>query len=191
MSHVLHRSDIRHRLPLLCWLLLLCLPPAAQARGVDIVEARTSLADGVYVLDAQIRFHLHQELIEAIQSGVALPVLLEIEVARERDYLWNETVAALRQRYELRYHALSKQYILSHLNSGVQESYFSLDSALLDLGRVRALPLLDRALLDEGESYQVRLRAGISTEDLPIPLRLLSYVYGKWRIESDWHDWPL
>lgn len=185
-------SGVRNFLQLICGLMMLvCLAQAVHARGMEIVEARTSLVDGVYVLDARIRIRLHDELVEAIQNGVALPVILEIELVRERNYLWNETIAQLRQRYELRYHALSKQYILSNLNSGVQESHFSLERALLDMGRVRELPLLDRDLLEEGETYQVRLRAGISTEDLPIPLRLLSYVYGKWRMESDWHSWPL
>jgi len=175
---------------LLIWAGMAAMPADLRADEIRVLSASTTLQNDVYQLDAQIEFQLHAELIEALHNSVVLPVSIEIEFYLPRGFWLDTELARLEQHYELKYHALSKQYVLSNLNSGATTSYGTLDRALDALGTLRSLPLIDHDLVGDTPS-RVRIRAGIETNKLAIPLRLLSYVYSEWRAQSDWYDWPL
>ena len=57
-----------------------------------------------------------------------------------------------RVRYELEYRPLSQRYIVRNLNSGDQDSFATLYSALNNLGRVQGLPVIDDALLEADQT---------------------------------------
>ncbi len=173
-------------------LLLLGQAPAAAVEGrFEVRSATLELVDGVYFLDARVQYRLSTEALNALEAGVALTIELQLEVERRRRLLPNQTVAALNQRYQLQYHALSNRYVLRNLNSGEQESFATLFAALNQLGRVVELPVIDAALLDRDSRYQFRLRAVLDTREFPGPLRLLAFWADGWRIESDWYRWRL
>ncbi len=168
-----------------------CLAASAWAGAATITQAQTSLRNGIHVLDAKVKFQLDPELTEALQNGVMLPFKISVQILRRREYVWDEEVASLMQRYSLQYHALSRQFILTNHNSGVARNYRSLTAALDDLGRIKGLPLIDDSLLEKDGRYLARMRVSLSSSKLPIPLRLRSYVYAEWDVESDWYEWFL
>lgn len=183
------------------WLLLvgwvwLWLPGAvAAADDADahfaVREATARLQDGVYLLDADIDFRFSEAALEALRNGIPLVLEIQIKVERRRNWLWDDTVAALGQRYSLQYHALSDRYVVHNLNTGQRQSYTTLDDALFVLGRVRDFPMLDRRLLETGGDYQASVRAALVVEQLPTPMRLWAYASDQWRLDSAWFSWPL
>jgi hypothetical protein len=100
-------------------------------------------------------------------------------------------VAELQQRYQLVYLPLTQQYQVRNLNSGALHNLPSLQVALSVLGTIVDLPLLDRELLADGNAYQARMRVELDIEELPLPLRLLSYFTDEWRLRSEWYEWSL
>ena len=152
-------------------------------------EAHTTLNNKVYYLNARIDFTLSDEVLEALHKGVPIMIKLEIEISRARDYLWDETITGLKQRYELEYHALIKQYTIKNLNSGALHSYPDLNVALSVLGTIADLPILDKNLLDPDEQYSGRIRAKVDINVLPVPLRLLAYLTSGWSLTSEWFLW--
>lgn len=157
----------------------------------EVLDARTSLRSGVYVLDARIAYRLSADAREALRSGVPLTIRLDIEFLNRRRFWFDGEDAALRQRYQLAYHALSERYIVTNLNSGDQSSYGSFLLALSSLGSIDRLPLIDAAVLDPDRDYDLRLRAVLDVERFPGPLRLLAFWRRDWSIASDWYRWPL
>src|SRR5690606_2847430 len=143
----------------------------------------------VYYLNAGIQFVPGAPVLEALERGVPLPVLLEVEILRERSYLWNETITTLEQRYEVDYHELTRQYTVRNLNIDTQFAYPTREAALSALGRIVDLPLIDANLLDPEASYIGRVRASMDTNALPVPLRLRALVSSEWRLSSGWHEW--
>ena len=117
------------------------------------------LRDGVYYLNAVIAYRLSTEAMDALHAGVPLGIRLDVEIIHPRRWWFDNDNAALRQSYQLEYHALSERYIVLNVNSGDQASFGSLFAALEYLGRVERLPLLDTAVLDDDRGYDVRLRA--------------------------------
>lgn len=178
----------------LCTLGLAAQPAAAQEADPGRFEVRTAdveLDNGFYYLDAWLEYRLSTEAREALESGVALTIEIEVEFLRSRRFWLDDTEASLLQTYELQYHALSERYLVLNRNAGEQNSFANLFSALNFLGRVNALPLIDATLLEQGEPYEVRVRTSLSTEDFPGPLRLLTFWRRDWSLRSEWYEWPL
>ena len=172
-------------------------PPAAVEPENDdpgFFEVRSAIAelrDGVYYLNAVIGYRLSTEAVDALRSGVPLGIRLDVEIIDPRRWWFDNDSAALRQSYQLDYHALSERYIVLNVNSGDQASFASLSAALESIGRVERLPLIDTAVLEDDRGYYVRLRASLDQEQFPGPLRLLAFWRRDWSIASEWYRWPL
>lgn len=182
-------------LPTLLRLLLLCglcwAASMQQALAFDIEDVDAHWENNVLLIDAEVDFSLTSEAQDALESGVPLVLMLQIQVLEPREYLWDRVVARLEQRYRLTYHALSERYIVDHLNTGVRQSSSTLDGALFSLGRVESLPLLDRGLLSVRQDYYGQLRVALDVEALPTPMRVWAYVSSEWRLASNWYQWPI
>ena len=172
-------------------LLALLLPGLALAKGFSIRSVETRLLDEVYLLDTRLDLAFSDEAQKALQSGIPIIILLDIEVEKLRSWWWNKTVAELQQGYLLLYHALTEKYIVNNLNSGAQHDYTSLGASLTAMSQITGLPLIDAALLEKGQLYQLRLKVHLDIESLPAPMRPLAYISSDWQLASDWYTWPL
>jgi hypothetical protein len=157
----------------------------------SISYAQTRLVDNLYLLDAKLHYELPEIPLEALQNGVTLTFVLTIIVERERWYMWDEQIAVLKQRYQLKYHAFSKQYVLTYLNTGIQTTFSTLEAILIQLGQLEDFPLLDKHLVSENEVYWVHLQTYLDIESLPVPLRPIAYLSSQWRLSSNWYLCPL
>ena len=174
---------------------VVCILPTEVFADVEpefvVRSAGTVLVDKVYQLNANIHYRFSDEALDALDNGVPLVVELAINIERKRDYVWNETVASLRQRYELSYEALTQRYVVTNLNSGADNYYGSRATAIDALGNVSHLPILDAGLLSPDEHYIVNLQTSLALDALPVPMRVLGYFSSNWRISSEWVSWPL
>ena len=157
----------------------------------EVRSASSRLVGGVHTLDARLQLVLSSEALNALSSGVPLTIELQLEVIRVRRFVWDDVAAQLSIRYELEYRPLSQRYIIRNLNSGDQDSFATLYSALNNLGRVQGLPVIDDALLEAGWPYRIRLRALLQTQQYPAPLRLLFFWRDEWQLQSEWFEWLL
>ena len=183
-------------------LVLVCAVLAVVATGLaqddidregyfEVRSARTTINDGVHELDARLQLVLSSEALAALESGVTLTIELQLQLIRVRRWFIDDAEAELAVRYELEYRPLSQRYIVKNLNSGEQDSYATLYSALNSLGRVQALPVIDDALLQPDREYNIRLRAMLNTQQYPATLRLLFFWRGEWQLQSEWFEWSL
>jgi len=163
----------------------------SEESNVEILSAGAVLKGQVYYLNARFRLRLKPQMVEALHAGIPLTFTVSVEVYRSRSYLWDAQVALLEQRYELSYQALTEQYALKNLNSGVENDFPNLIAASDVLGTIVELPILDRNLLNPDDEYRGRMRVRLDREELPLPLRLQSYFYSDWTLASDWYSWPI
>ena len=162
-----------------------------RAGYFEVRSASTRQVGGVHTLDARLQLVLSSEALEALSSGVPLTIELQLELIRIRRFVWDDAEAELALRYELEYRPLSQRYLVRNLNSGDQDSFATLYSALNNLGRVQGLPVIDDALLEYGKNYRVRLRAMLNTQQYSAPLRLLLFWRSEWQLQSEWFEWSL
>jgi len=157
----------------------------------EVRSASTELINGVHSLDARLQLVLSSEALAALESGVTLTIEMQLQVIRVKKYLVDSVDAELTIRYELEYRPLSQRYIVRNLNSGNQDTFATLYSALNSLGRVQGLPVIDDALLLPDRPYRLRLRAMLNTQQYPATLRLLFFWRGQWQLQSEWFEWSL
>jgi len=157
----------------------------------EVRSAATKLSDGVHLLDSRLQLVLSSEALAALDSGVPLTIELQMQVIRVRRLYMDALDAELAVRFELEYRPLSQRYIVRNINSGDQDSFATLYSALNNLGRISGLPVIDDALLETGKSYRIRVRAMLQTKQYPAPLRLLFFWRSQWQLQSEWFEWML
>jgi hypothetical protein len=145
----------------------------------EVRSASTEIVDGVYALDARTQLVLSSEALAALESGVTLTIELQLQVIRSRRFMIDDVEAELAIGFE------------RSLNSGEQDSFATLYSALNSLGRVQGLPIIDEAVLSPDSTYRVRLRAMLNTERYPAALRVLFFWRGQWQLQSEWFEWLL
>jgi hypothetical protein len=162
-----------------------------RAGYFEVRSASTRQVGGVHTLDARLQLVLSSEALAALSSGVPLVIELQLQMIRDRRFWWDDAEADLAVRFELEYRPLSQRYIVRNTNSGDQDSFATLYSALNNLGRVQGLPVIDDALLEPGDEYRIRLRAMLQTQQYPAPLRLLFFWRSEWQLQSEWYEWSL
>jgi len=157
----------------------------------EVRSASTESVSGVHTLDARLQLVLSSEALAALESGVTLTIEMQMQVIRVKRFLVDSVDAELTIRHELEFRPLSQRYIVKNLNSGDQDSFATLYSALNSLGRVQGLPVIDDELLEPDREYRLRLRAMLNTQQYPAPLRLLFFWRGQWQLQSEWYEWLL
>lgn len=166
---------------------------AAYAKGqpFEIRSAETRLYQGVWFVNALIDFRLSEDALAALDNGIELTIELQIRLDRVRRFWIDKEIATLQQRFELSYQPLSERYVVRNLNSGEQDSFATLFSALNSMGRIVDLPIIDASLLDADEQYEISMRAVLDQNALPGPLRVFVFWSSGFRLESDWYVWML
>ncbi len=182
--------------------LLLVTPAPSQSAtrdvqaGFDVRNARTELVDGVYLLHADISFVFSEETLEAIENGIPVAIIVEMQVLRERGLIldnlwWDKEIARLEAKFRIETRPLSKTYLIRNLNSGEARVFASFGELVIGLGKIRQFPLLDEHLIGDEGRYYLRLRALLDIESLPPPMRPSAYLSSPWRLKSDWYEWPI
>lgn len=194
-----HRSAKTHG-PIVALMVMLAVLAAGAGLAQDelvregyfeVRSATTVLTDGVHELDARLQLVLSSEALEALNNGLILTIELQMQVIRVRRMYMDALDAELAVRFELQYSSVSRRYIVRNLNSGDQDSFATLYSALNNLGRVQNLPVIDDALLEADRTYRVRVRAMLQTQQYSAPLRLVFFWRSQWQLQSEWFEWLL
>lgn len=174
-----------------CWFTVNAHSAENQTWGFFVRFAEAYMNRGVVNLNTFIDYRFSPMATEALDHGVPLTLELQMEVQQLRTWWWNETVASLKQRFILRYHSLSRQYVVQNLNSGEQLTFPTKRAALHYLSYLRALPIIDQSLLDKDAKVRIYLRVLLDIESLPVPLRLQAYFSSQWRLISPWNHTDL
>ena len=198
-ANAINQRPVAHRAAIVLVTMFVVLIGAAVSAQDEIVRegyfevrsASSELIDGVHILDARLQLVLSSEALNALNSGVPLTIELQLQVIRVRRFYMDALDAELSVRFELEYRPLSQRYIVRNLNSGDQDSFATLYSALNNLGRIEDLPVIDDALLASGRPYRVRARVMLQTQQYSAPLRLLFFWRSEWQLQSDWFEWTL
>ena len=164
---------------------------APDGHGFVVEHAALRAVDGVHVVDARIRFTFSDDSLEALRNGVALTVIVEIEVRRERGRWWDETLVARELRYRIETNVLTGRYRVRDLGDGITRNYRSLEEMVEALGRLKSVPVIARVRLSGEARHAARIRARLDIEALPSPLRLIAYLSPGWRMNSGWFEWRI
>ena len=184
------KTDFPRCLLALC--LFWCSTVLMSAEGIHVKSAEILRNGGDYYLDANFEVELTHTLEDALNKGLALHFVVELELIRPRWYtlyLWNKLVLEFEQQYRLSYNALTRQYRLSL--GAFHQNFDTLNDALAVMGRLRPRFLADADLLDQGKVYEAAIRMRLDVAQLPKPFQINALASRDWNLASEWFRWTL
>ncbi|EMR14218.1 hypothetical protein MPL1_00782 [Methylophaga lonarensis MPL] len=170
----------------LCW----SVPAVAETFRVEHADVR-KVGNG-HILNASISYPLTPRVLEALEHGVPITFFQEIQLINEIPVLgplwqWNRKVWRTELVYELRFHQLSRQYVLTAVSTQKFQTFPTIEEALASMGRINALTLPPEILLKHNR-LQLRLRSGLDLHALPTPMRPGALLSTKWQLTSPWTE---
>lgn len=163
----------------------------AAKDGLRVEQVETRLVDDMFFMNALLDYRFSTEALEALENGVPLTILVQIQIRRVGAWLWEDSQLDLQLRYAIRYKPLSERYEVYRLPGTEGRSFVSRDAAIRALGEIVDLSLIGASSLDDDTDYEVQIRASLDIEELPLPLRPMAYLKPAWKLSSGWSKWPL
>ena len=172
-------------------LTLLGVCSAAQNESIEIKDLHTVVVNDQIKVNCEVSYSLEDSLKAALSNGIEMSFRLEIELRQKTPYWLDITQAKLEREFTVKYHALSKQYVMQDAGSDVERSFPDLYSAFYYQRRLHNAVLANSEVLQAQQQYYMRARARLISEQLALPLRIKSYFSAAWRPNSGWTEWPM
>lgn len=158
--------------------------PRARADVIPVKSAEMRVEDGEILLNAEFEFALNPTLEEALQKGIPLYFVLEIEIARPRWYWLDEKVQSSTTTWRVSYAPLSQQYrVASGLYSQTLGSIAEVERLV---GRVTSRPIARATDFARGARYEAAVRLRLDVNQLPKPFQVNALASREWQLASDW-----
>ena len=157
---------------------------SALAADIEVVQAHLESSDDGYRLSATFAFELNRRLEEALTHTIPLYFTTDVEITRPRWYWFDERAIAASKTIRIEYNVLTRQY-RAGVAGNVQQSFSTLDDALLLLRRPNRWVVAEKGVLKPGELYSVSLRIRMNPEYLPKPFQVNALNNSDWRFASD------
>lgn len=171
--------------------LLLLLPLAAIADEIGFKDFKLLGKPSKYQVLTRVEFNLSDYLHRALLNGVSLKTRVQFRLREHQSWWFDKDISLLTIHYELKYHALSRHYLLSRNDTNEHWNFTTLPSALRKLGELRKyeLPRI-KAPLKSGK-YSLFAISDMTPATLRLPLRVQSFFSDKFKLTSEGILWPL
>jgi len=177
------------KISILFVLLLACAWAFAASSSIVIKSAELQPTEDAYKLSADLEISFDEAIEGAINKGVPLNFLLEFQVVSPRKYWFDDEIVTTSTNYTISYHALSRQYLVSH--NGHQNSYETLSEAKLELMEIDDWKVLEKSQIEKGAIYKAALLMRLDQSKLPQALQVEAIGSENWNLISQKFEWPL
>ena len=156
-----------------------------------VKRAEFKLDDSLLMLDLEIDSHIPDFISIAIDQGFAVPLMFEIEIRSEKPYWIDDKVVSLKQQYMLHFQPMLDSFVVLDVNTGERHYFDERKAAVQFIELVYNYPMLDINNLAADKNYYARVRFGIDTDELPLPLQSSWFWDSDWDLQSEWYEWEV
>ncbi|HZH08587.1 MAG TPA: DUF4390 domain-containing protein [Lautropia sp.] len=169
-----------------CAVLLTWMRPARSGGTIEVEQALLDVShpDDLVLLSADFVLSLTETLRDAVNRGLPLYFLTEVQIQRGRWYWLDETLVSTQIEWRLSYHALTRQFRVA--SSGRSDSFESLEEAIAALSSVKRWQVAPLSRFQAGTAYMVWVRMRLDTTRLPKPFQMAALTDRDWNPESEW-----
>lgn len=148
-------------------------------------------ANNVYLVSAQIDYQLSPYLEQALLNGIVLNSSTRMLFVKPSNWWWSQAESLSTLDYQLKYHALSRHFLLTRSDTNENWNFRSLTTALRKMGSVvnHRLPALPKAIHEGG--HEIYLSSTLSPATLRLPLKIQSIFSSQYSMSSEVVKWPL
>jgi hypothetical protein len=174
-------------------LLLLAANPSRAGEGDPFVvrSAEFTLDESLMMLDLVVDSDIPDYISIAIEQGFSVPIMFEVEIRAHKRFWFDDRVVSLKQQYLLHHQPMLDSYVVIDVNNSERRYFGNRDSALRFIEVVYNYPLLNIDNLKPDRDFYARVRFGIDSDELPLPLKSSSLWDNDWDLKSDWYEWEV
>lgn len=164
----------------------------AQASDeIQIISASDYQQDQKLFLNSQSIFNLPEAVISAINHEIPLTFKTEIRLSENSQrfgFNYKRTRVAIEYQTRLYVEGVNRRYFLYNSRNLKEQSFASLESALLTLGTLQSFPVIKLSELHPKQLYTLKIRISLDRWQLPAPLLIESLFKEHWQLDSDWYE---
>ncbi|HHL18833.1 MAG TPA: DUF4390 domain-containing protein [Thiothrix sp.] len=123
-----------------------------------------------------VEYRLSKAMRKALTRGIPLIAKVNFTLGQHHSWWWNTSNELLDIRFQLKYHALSKHYIVTRLDTEKHWSFSTLGGALQQMGKITEQPLPQLKNIKVDENYYLFVQATLAAKSIDLPLKLQSYL---------------
>jgi len=144
-------------------------------------------------LYATVRLELPPAVADALEKGIPMVFLAEVEITRSRWFWSDKKVASAQRHMRLAFQPLTRRWRLnvasgpmgsSNLGLALNLNFDSLTEAMATLQRISAWKIADAAQMDADGSYRVEFRFGLDVSQLPRPFQIGAFGQSDWKVSA-------
>nr|WP_255423145.1 DUF4390 domain-containing protein [Undibacterium sp. LX40W] len=157
----------------------------AYAEGVEVTTAKLESADDGYRVFVGFSFELGNDVKNAINEGIPVSFIAEVEINRPRWYWFDEKSIRSTQTIKIQYDLWRRQYTAA-VNGGLKQNFATLDEIIKLVKQPRRWLVAEKNALSFGSTYNVAVRLKLDSSQLSKPMLITSLSNSGWRLSSDW-----
>jgi hypothetical protein len=158
-------------------------PAVARADVIPVESAEVRIEEGDVLLTAEFALQFNATLEEALQRGIPLYFVLDVDIVRPRWWWLDERVGGSSVQYRVSWQPLTRQYRVA---SGLlSQSFDTLAEVERLIGRVTARAVARVAELERGSRYEAVVRLRLDVNQLPKPFQVNALASRDWQLASE------
>ena len=169
-------------------ILLILLAGCGQQDAVDygFATENVSITPSYQALNIRLQqeLRLSQQAQEALEHGVTLIIMLELELHNDNNMM---VVRQENRHFQLRYLPLSERYQLLEEETDDLRAFSRLRHLLASIDDLNVQMTTGPLLPGD---YELRTRIHLDESRLPTPMQLPAWFSPQWRHDSEWSVWP-
>lgn len=182
----------RHKCACVVAALILVLPSLAQAdTPVELQGLKLERQDTALYMSANWRFDLPSALEDALQKGITLYFVTEVEINQERWYIYNQRVAQAERHVRLFYQPLTRRwrvnispqpFNVSGLGMSLGQSYDTAEDAMGAVRRIVQWRIANASDYNPDAKQTISINFKLDLKQLPRPLQIGAAGQSDWNI---------
>jgi len=194
----LGRTSFWLRALLLCVFLAATLTPPVKAQapsapGVEVTELRLERSDTDLLLQSSLRLDLSPVVEDALQKGMPLYFVTEVEITRDRWYWSDKKISIVARHFRLAYQPLTRLWRLNvsrepigsvGLASSLSQNFETLPEALAAIRRTVNWKLANVSDIDSDNKYTLLFKFRLDVSQLARPFQMTACTHAEWNLAT-------
>lgn len=179
-------------LPLLLLILILSLQSAPvradQEKDAFFSDLIITTSKTHLLLFGLINHGIDEEMLQGLHSGIPIHFTFWVELNKVEKNWPDLRLVSLKFHHTLTYDTLQENYrVVTGEKKQKTETLSSLPEAIKIMNEINGLTVIELSQLIPDKSYQLRLKAVLSENILPMKLHHILPFVSWWNRETDWH----
>ena len=129
-----------------------------------------------------------EEMKEVVLNGTSITFTFLVELREIKDFWVDKKIVDIKIDHMLKYNVLKKNFVIKRSweidEVLITESFTEAQNLMAG---IRSLKILPFNWLENGNRYQIAIKAELSKANLPLDLRSVMFFSPPWGFETDWY----